>query len=145
MVVGQLCECTKFSFSYCSFWECNPQTDILFKTNIVDATIWVLLCAEKNLRCLDFDAFLPAFKFALFQPCCIPLYLHPLCSQRIWDEDSYRCNIFRISVKFFLIYNFFLFLALHQIWDEDSYFCNIFIMLFILHSTLLLFFIFRCH
>ena len=91
---------TAVTFSHLHiFQECNSQTDILFKTNIVDAAIWVLLCAEKNLRCLDFDAKFFRLSSLLCFTLASPLPASTLfpARQRIWDEDSYRSNILKTT------------------------------------------------
>ena len=86
-----------------------PWMQTLYQTNIVDATIWVLLCAEFTMfrcRCRIFGGFQVCFVSTLH-----PLfYLHPLCST---TED--------MRAGFFYFYSYFSFLKYC-----DNLFLNIF-------------------
>ena len=95
---NHLVGCLSFSLCLHLIVLAFPWMQTLYQTNIVDATIWVLLCAEFTMfrcRCRIFGGFQVCFVSTLH-----PLfYLHPLCST---TED--------MRAGFFYFYSYFSFL-----------------------------------
>ena len=76
------------------------QTDISFKVNIVDATIWVLLLfvRRKEFTMFRFRCIFRGFQLCFVSTFCISFTCIHFVPQRIWDENSYRRNIFEIAL-----------------------------------------------